>query len=192
MAHAQPFPGLSAVRTLIHATNNPFVIRESREADQNQAARLYRDGLMTGQLDPFDSATDLQHMMEVYAHRPPNRFWVAETADRIIGMLGLLQEEEGVGHMRRLRVDPTWQSDYRVAVGLMQVAAGYARERGFLKLVLHTPVDDRWAIPLLRRLGLAFARKRDIHGRQVIEFYVNFYVIPRLIEDLVNAASKPA
>ena len=40
----------------------PFTIRNFRLGDESAASRLYREGLLIGQLDPFDQATDLERI----------------------------------------------------------------------------------------------------------------------------------
>ena len=156
----------------------PILIRDYRSGDQPQVSRLYREGLLVGQLDPYDAATDLEHIEEVYVQCPPNRFWVAEAGGVVVGTVAISQDQPDIAHLRRLRVAPRWQIDTRVAGLLVQTATNYAREYGFLKLVLHTPVDDRRAVPLLHRLGLRYARARKVHGRQVLEFYLSLYGRP--------------
>ena len=160
---------------VVHFADDPFIVRHFRHGDQPDASRLYRSGLLTGQIDPYEETTDLEHIEEVYVRHPPNQFWVAQAGDIVIGTIAISQESRDIAHMRRLRVAPAWQSDWRVAVRLVQVATTHARRNGFLKLVLHTPVDDRRAVPLLRRMGLEFARKRKVGNRRVLEFYLSLY-----------------
>jgi N-acetylglutamate synthase-like GNAT family acetyltransferase len=169
-----------------HFADDPFVIRNFRQDDQPEARRLYRGGLLIGQIDPYDEATDLEHIEEVYIHRPPNHFWVAEAGEAVIGTIAMLQENRDIAHVRRLRVAQAWQLDWRVAVRLVQVATAHARDNGFLKLILHTPVDDRRAVPLLQRLGLEFARTRKVHDRQVLEFYLSLYSTPTRMDQATS------
>jgi hypothetical protein len=186
MLHAHTSAPVFAAPPWIRNPRGAFTIREYRAQDQIEVDSLRQPGLMKGQVDPSNSATDRDYVTEVHLSRPPNRFWVAECGGRIIGTLGLVQEEKGVGHLRRLRVDPKWQHDDHVAGRLIQVAAAYAREKGFLKLVLHTPVDDRRMIPLLGRWGLLLARKRVVHDRPIIEFYVNLYAPPKGVDEMMD------
>lgn len=158
--------------------SGPFRIRDFRSGDQAAASRLYQNGLLIGQLDPYDVATDLEHIEQVYIQSPPNHFWVAEAAQQIIGTIAISRENNDIAHVRRLRVAPAWQANAQVAGRLLQTATAHARANGFLKLILHTPVDDRRALPLLNRLGLKFARTRKIHDRQVLEFYLDLHASP--------------
>lgn len=164
----------------------PFTIRHFRPGDESAASHLYREGLLIGQLDPFDQATDLERIDDVYIRRPPNHFWVAEAANLVIGTIAISQENAEIAHVRRLRVEPAWQADSRVAGHLVQAATAHARANGFLKLILHTPVDDRRAVPLLHRLGLEFAITRTVNGRQVLEFYLSLYSTPKPMDQVTS------
>jgi N-acetylglutamate synthase-like GNAT family acetyltransferase len=162
----------------------PFTIRTFHDGDQAAASRLYHDGLLTGQLDPCDRAADLEHVTEVYLKSPRNRFWVAEADGLVIGTVGILQDSADgeVAHVRRLRVAPDWQHEPHVAGRLLQTATAHARNQGFLKLALHTPVDDDRARALLERLGFVFARQRQVRGRAVLEFYRQLYRLPGALD----------
>jgi N-acetylglutamate synthase-like GNAT family acetyltransferase len=167
---------------------DPFIIRDYRPEDRTEVTRLYREGLMMGQLDPYDLAADLEHIEECYGRDSFCHFWVAEVDGRLIGTVAIAHNETGerridIAHLRRLRVDPAWQHDDRVAVRLLEVATAHARAQKYLKLVVHTPVDDSRCRAMLERLGFIFARKRLVHGRPVLEFYVHLYrATPRTFE----------
>jgi N-acetylglutamate synthase-like GNAT family acetyltransferase len=160
--------------------HDPFIIRNYRPEDCAEVTRLYREGLMLGQLDPYDSAVDLEHIEECYGRDSFCHFWVAQADGRLIGTVAIAHDETGemridIAHLRRLRVDPAWQHDDRVAVRLLEVATAHARAKKYLKLVIHTPVDDLRCRAMLERLGFVFARKRQVHGRLVLEFYMHLY-----------------
>jgi N-acetylglutamate synthase-like GNAT family acetyltransferase len=157
-----------------------FTIRNFRPEDRADVSRLYRDGLIMGQLDPYDPAVDLKHVEESYGRDAFSHFWVAEADGRLIGTVAIDHDDTNdkhidIAHLRRLRVDPAWQHDERVAVRLLEVATAHARAKRYVKLVVHTPVDDGRCRALLERLGFIFARKRQVHDRAVLEFYVQLY-----------------
>jgi N-acetylglutamate synthase-like GNAT family acetyltransferase len=162
---------------------DPFTIRAYRPEDHAEVSRLYRAGLMVGQLDPYDPAVDLEHIEESYGRDGFSHFWVAEADGHLIGTVAIAHDDTGgqridIAHLRRLRVDPAWQHDARVAVRLLEVATAHARAKKYLKLVVHTPVDDARYRALLERLGFVFARRRQVHDRPVLEFYVHLYRAP--------------
>jgi ribosomal protein S18 acetylase RimI-like enzyme len=68
--------------------------------------------------------------------------------------------------------------DVEVASVLIEKATHHARQRDCLKLVLHTPVNDEWAIAFLHQLGFEYARARELGGRHLLEFYLNIYFQP--------------
>src|ERR1035437_4766625 len=113
------------------AEGDLFDIRDVRPGDQLAVSRLYKEGLLIGQLDPYDPATDLEHIMDVYVAQPPNHFWVAEAQGSVIGTVAIAQESPEVAHLRRLRVEPTWQANSTVAGRLVQTATAHARDHGF-------------------------------------------------------------
>jgi N-acetylglutamate synthase-like GNAT family acetyltransferase len=166
----------------------PFTIRNYRPEDRAEVSRLYREGLMMGQLDPYDPAADLEHIEESYGRDAFSHFWVAEADGRLIGTVAIDHDDTNekridIAHLCRLRVDPDWQHDERVVVRLLEVATTHARTKRYLKLVVHTPVDDGHCRALLERLGFIFARRRQVHSRPVLEFYVQLYrVTPKQFE----------
>jgi N-acetylglutamate synthase-like GNAT family acetyltransferase len=159
---------------------DPFIIRDYRSADQAEVSRLYREGLMMGQLDCCDPAVDLEHIEESYGRDSFSHFWVAEAEGRVIGTVAIAHDDTDekridIAHLRRLRVDPAWQHNGRVAVRLLEAATTLARAKKYLKLVVHTPIDDTRCRAMLGRLGFIFARKRRVHDRSILEFYVHLY-----------------
>jgi len=167
-----------------------FLVRSFQPDDQPEVWRLYHRGLLAGHVDPYDPAADLDRIEEFYIGSPHRHFWVAEAFGKVVGTVAIAEEEDGVAHLRRLRVAPEWQDKSHVAVGLIKTATAHAREHGALKLIFHTPVDDTRAKDLLGRLGFHFARIREINGRQLLEFYVDLY--ERMDgEDDMDAADFP-
>ena len=51
--------------------------------------RLYQDGLLTGQVDPHDTAIDLADVKAAYFKQPQDHFCVAEAVDNIVGNIAL-------------------------------------------------------------------------------------------------------
>jgi GNAT superfamily N-acetyltransferase len=154
-------------------------VRRFFPADQLAVARLYREGLLAGQVDPNDAAADLADIKAAYFGRPQDHFWVAEVARQVVGTVGITINEQQVGHLRRLRVAPGWQESGHTASLLVETVTAHAREYGCVKLVLYTLLDDKRAVTLLHRLGFEFSRSRDLSGRHLLEFYVNLYTLPK-------------
>jgi N-acetylglutamate synthase-like GNAT family acetyltransferase len=155
-------------------------LRSYRAKDHQEVLHLYRHGLLTGVPDPLDPATDLDAIEDVYLKQPQNHFWVGEAQDHVIASVAITEDDRQVAHVRRLRVDPDWKRshDTEVSSVLIEKAAHHARQHDCLKLVLHTPVNDEWAIASLHQLGFEFARARELGGRHLLEFYLNIYFQP--------------
>ena len=154
-------------------------VRSFRAADQPAARRLYREGLLAGEVDPNDAAADMEDIAVAYLRRPQDHFWVADAGMRVVGTVALTIDERQVGHLCRLRVAPGWQDSDYIASLLVEAATAHAREHACLMLVLHTRMDDNRAVALLHRLGFQFSRSRDVRGRHLLEFYLNLYYAPR-------------
>src|SRR5262245_61551224 len=81
-----------------------FTIRPFRPADLRACKRLYTEGLLGGKLAENDTGLDLDDIESTYMKVPGNCFWVAESKEEVVGMVGVQHLDEGCGEIRRLRV----------------------------------------------------------------------------------------
>jgi len=156
-------------------------LRSYSAKDRPGVLRLYRHGLLAGVRDPLDpDETDIDAIEDIYVRGSKNHFWVAEVTECVIASVAIAEDDRRVAHVSRLRVDPAWKMwhDSEVAGALIERAAHHARQHDCPKLVLHSPVNDEWAIASLHRLGFEFARARELGGRHLLEFYLNLYARP--------------
>ena len=155
-------------------------IRSYVPRDKADVHRLYHEGLITGVVDPLDPAHDLDEVERAYLVRPEDHFWIADVSGEAIGSIAIKLEDNRVAHVRRLRVDGNWKTWRNGAIprALIAKATQHAREFGGLKLVLHTPVDDREVIALLHQLGFVYAGAKEVPGRHLLEFYLDLYYRP--------------
>ena len=139
-------------------------LRTYHVRDRSDVHRLYHEGLLAGIPDPLKRSQD--------------HFWVAEANGEVIGTIAILKDDNQIGHVRRLRVDPFWKlwRGGEIARVLIQEATDHAREHDCLKLVLHAPVNDDQAIAFLHQLGFEYSRARELRGRHLLEFYLNIYL----------------
>lgn len=161
-------------------------MRSYRAQDREEVRRLYRQGLLTGVLDPLDPAADLENIEDAYLKPPRNHFWVAQAKELVIASIAVKADDRQVAHIQRLRVDPAWKAWRGGAIVgvLIERAAHHAREHDCLKLVLHEPVSDQRLIAFLHQLGFEFARVRKLAGVQLLEFYLNLYAqLDRFVSD---------
>jgi N-acetylglutamate synthase-like GNAT family acetyltransferase len=172
-------PSIPKETLVVPGVLGDVVLRSYQPCDRRRALWLYKEGLLTPTANPAGSAAELGQIEEVYLKRPQDHFWVAEMHGDVIAMVGVKEEERQIGHVRRLRVDPTFVASSRreLAQILLRKAAEHAREHEFLKLVLHkcTAAHDEEAAAFLHQLGFEFNRARELDGRHLLEFYLNFY-----------------
>ena len=69
-------------------------VRSYEEADHDEVARLYSEGLLAGQIAPNDSGADLDYIREAYFDNERHHFWVAVRDGRCVGMIGVASDEE--------------------------------------------------------------------------------------------------
>ena len=151
-------------------------VRTYRAGGQSQITRLYREGALVGWLAPNDTATDIDNIEMAYLSQPHDHFWIAEVDRGVVGMVGVARAGELVGQIRRLRADPTCQQkQIALAVKLVQTALDHCRQNGYLKVILNTHFDPYLAVHLLRDLGFCYSRTRTLHGKEILEFYVDLY-----------------
>lgn len=152
-----------------------LTIRTYTPDDQAAVDRLYSEGLLAGQIDPNDTAADIESIEIAYFSEPHNHFWVAELEGKVVGMIGVVRDDEqSLGEIRRLRVDPDWQNS-SVGATLIEVALAHCKHHGWLKVVLDTRFERNVALDLFSRFGFKHNRSRNVHGREMLEFYLDLY-----------------
>jgi len=158
-------------------TANPIRIRSYQAHDLPDVLSLSLEGVLSRnrQIDP--TTLDFEDMGAAYFSRPEDHFWVAETAEGLIGMIGVAKLGRHIQTIRRLRVRHTWQ-ETDLVFWLVKVALDYCRHHGVLKVILDAPCRPRRAVWFLRRLGFQYARTHGRDNRDVMEFYLNLYESP--------------
>lgn len=155
-----------------------LVVRTYRPEDQPAVSRLYTDGLLAGQIAPNDTGADIENIHEAYLADPRNHLWVAELAGQVLGMIGVAQDLEHTAEIRRLRVEKTWQHT-GIANRLIEVALAHCKHHGYLKVVLDTRFERESAVGLFDRFGFQHTRTKSLHGKEMLEFYLDLYRPPR-------------
>ena len=174
-----------------------YRIRSFRPADADDCLRLYRDGLLGGQLADNDTGLDIDDIAGAYLDEPMNHFWVAETTDAaaeaqaadvleegqrrpgvVVGMIGVQHHDEGVGEIRRLRVDAAHRRR-RVGSRLLETAVKFCRDTGCLKVQLDTYIQREAAMRLFDRFRFRHGRTRQLKGKDMLYFYLDLYTQDR-------------
>ena len=173
-----------------HATANAdwsavYALRTYRAGDLAACRRLYRDGLLGGQIATNDTGLDIDDIEGAYLSSPGNHFWVAEVRPGqgdvagandgdVVGMIGVQQHDEGVGEIRRLRVAADHRRR-RIGSRLLETAIRFCRDAGALKVALDTFIEREAAIALFDRLGFRHGRSRSMQGKEMLYFYLDLY-----------------
>ena len=102
-------------------------------------------------LDIQDSQADLKTLDEYYVARGGNFFIAKDSEWQVIGFMGLRNDGDGHGVLKRLAVIPEHQ---RQGIGKVLIAEAieWARQNGFTKLSLHTGITEK-ARPLYEKFG---------------------------------------
>ena len=155
-----------------------LIVRSYSPTDQNVVSRLYTEGLLAGQIAPNDTGADIENIQDAYFNEDANHFWVAELDQQVLGMIGVAREEEHTAEIRRLRVEPKWQKS-SIAARLIETALEHCHHHGYLKVVFDTRFDPDAALGLFDRFGFQHSKTRSVHGKDLLEFYLDLYRQPR-------------
>lgn len=151
-----------------------LVVRTFQPPDQPAVSELYHAGLLAGQLAPNDTGADIEMIQEAYLTDHRHHFWVAELEGRVVGMIGVVSDEEHTAEVRRLRVGQTHQTT-EIAAVLLKTAIDHCKHHGFLKVRLDTRFERDDALSLFDRVGFQHTRSRELHGKELLEFYLDIY-----------------
>lgn len=158
------------------ADNQSIQVRAYRETDQAVVARLYTDGLLSGQIAPNDTGADIENIRDAYFDQPANHFWIAEENGVPVGMIGVFCDGQ-TAEIRRLRVQKDRQNSASAA-RLVETALAHIKHHGFLKVVLDTHFEAS-AQSLFEHFGFHHTRTKNAHGKDIFEFYLDLYRQPK-------------
>jgi len=155
----------------------PFKLREFAPSDLAACQTLYREGLLGPALADNDTGSDIDDIAAAYAP-PDNRFWVAIVDGRIVGMIGVQHHDEGVGEIRRLRVNQNFR---RRGIGkaLIETAVKFCQDSHYLKITLDTYVERDAAISLFKKFRFTHSRSKQLAGKELMYFYLDLYTTDR-------------
>ena len=156
------------------ATLNGVIVRPFQAEDQPEITRLYTHGLLEGQIAPNDTGADIENLHDAYFDDPRHHFWVAQVDGRIRGMIGVASDETHTAEIRRLRVDPAYQNT-DLGTRLLKTAIAHCKHHGYLKIRLDTRFERDAAMGMFDRAGFEHTRTRNLHGKDLLEFYADLY-----------------
>jgi len=93
-------------------------------------------------------------------------------------MIGVISDEAHTAEVRRLRVDPKFQ-DTDIAAMLLRTAIDFCRHSDYLKVRLDTRFEKDDALSLFDKVGFQHTRTRNVHGNELLEFYLDIYRQPQ-------------
>jgi GNAT superfamily N-acetyltransferase len=104
--------------------------------------------------------------------------WVAETAERLIGMVVVTIESTALARLTYLHVTPEHAEHGDAARALAATAIRDTWEAGYPKLAVHTHIAESHVIAFMYELGFAFSRVQTVANERVVEFYRDLYHRP--------------
>jgi ribosomal protein S18 acetylase RimI-like enzyme len=153
----------------------PVRIRSFEPRDAAVCRDLFAEGRLDGLLAENDTGLDIDCIADSYMKDPGSHFFVAESEQgEVVGMIGVMRQESGVGEIRRLRV----RTDARrrgIGAKLLEAAVAFCKEKQYLKIRLDTYMDREPAIHLFEKFKFRHSRTRDLHGKQLLYFYLDLY-----------------
>jgi len=156
------------------SATHAIVVRSYRPDDQPMVSQLYTEGLLAGQIAPNDTGADIENMAEAYFNSPTSHFWIAENDGQVLGMIGVAGEENQTAEIRRLRVRKDHQNS-ATASKLVETAVAHCKKHGYLKVILDTRFEKEAAMDLFDRFGFQHNRTKNLHGKDLFEFYLDLY-----------------
>lgn len=144
----------------------------SVEPDETEAAaELVRKTL--GEYDAYDFDQDVRDLspdrMEDLYEEPKGRFWVAKTADMLVGTIALRRLDDRLCKMTRLSV----HSDYRrqdVVQQLLATFEEFARQAGYRRVIAEMLTRQKPAAVFLESSGFQEFRRTLRQKLVVISF----------------------
>lgn len=149
-------------------------VRTYEPRDHSAVEGLYHNGLLAGQIAPNDTGADIDNIQAAYLGDDRCHFWVAEADGDVVGMIGVAEDEKDIAEIRRLRVAPTHKPT-NIAHALLETAVNHCRHHGYLKVRLDTRFEKDAAVELFDRSGFEHNRTKNIHGKELLEFYLDLY-----------------
>ncbi len=162
-------------------TPAPVQVRTYKPSDRDVVQRLFKEGLLAGQIQKDDTGSDIDHIEHAYFQDERNHLWVADLDGQVLGMIGVLQGKGHTGEIRRLRVQKDHQGN-GIASRLVEVAVEHCQHHGYLKVVFDTrfepQCDPGLLVGMFERVGFQHTRTKNMGSKDLHEFYLDLYRQP--------------
>lgn len=139
-------------------------IRTYRDADQTQVIELVLHCQNDGSrpLVSVDDQPELLCIPEKYI-APGGAFWVAEDCGRVVGSIGLMNCQNGIGILKKFFSYEDYRGEpYHLGQQLYTVLLTFAREHHFKQIVLDTPKNTDRAHRFYEKAGFVKVSKQDL------------------------------
>lgn len=158
-----------------------YAVRPAKPQDDGDLAAFLADA------EPMASpALDVPALLEspenpLFSDELGRWVWVArqQGADSgpLAGSVALHRVDQSTAKMSGLRVAPELRG---VGIGMLLVKESlrFCGDNGFIKVRLDTLTDQTRAIHLFERVGFQLSRKKQVDGRDCLEFYLDLYRRP--------------
>ncbi len=150
------------------ASDSPFELRPFQPRDSSNVLRLVESVLAEFgfSLGGHDDDWDIENVAEFYAP-PTSAFWVLESGDEIVGMVGVKQRSDTESELRRMYL----RSDLRGrghGKKLLHVALEFARSQGGKAIFLETSQKMQKAIGLYEAFGFVLTDRPGEHASHLV------------------------
>jgi hypothetical protein len=108
---------------------------------------------------------------------PNGCVWQSRVGDQSVGILGLVHVSRHVVRLSPFRIAPQWQHTAALT-RLLERAHEYCWNHSCLKVLVEDGSAPHWLYHLMDRHGFHIARRRELAGRTVMEFYLDLYHAP--------------
>jgi len=107
--------------------------------------------------------------------------WVARERGQetgpLAGAVTLHRIEQSAAQMSGLRVEPALRGR-GIGAMLVNESLRFCSDSGMIKVSLDALTDQTKAIHLFERVGFQLSRKKESHGHECLEFYLDLYRRP--------------
>jgi len=167
-----------------------LAVRSYQRHDYEQVWRLSRVGYgPDGPAGP-EPVDDLHDIERINLADVQNHLWVATVGTRVVGMIAVRrQEQPHVAELRCLRVEPQWHNSC-VPARLIHTALEHCQKQGFLKVIFETHYQIDAMVRFLTRHGFQYARSKHAISGKTLEFYLNLYRKPELMDEKAAAGGQ--
>lgn len=148
------------------------MIRPSQPGDAPQIVGLV-SGILGREFPQDQRAYPTEDLERIAAHYrgPRSTFLVAEGGRRIVGTVGVKQEDSKTAILRRLFVEPAWRGK-GVGTRLLKEALAFCRAQGFAEVVIRSSTRMEQAIRLCSSVGFKEQGRWTLGDVTLVRFHL--------------------